>query len=258
MSIVHYQLSIEMKNNERDDRFEKRLRFVVRHYKEGSLDEDKAWKRFAFRQGICRQVAFRRYWMAAASVVLLLIGFGTFYVKERNNPEWVSVATVSGQLTEVTVLGTSFQVSEQPDMTEVDVVTGKVRFAAGKEPEPVILTAGMSASYSNEKKEIDILKEENPNNLSWKTKQLRFNDTPLEKVIRDLNEYYQVEIINKVDVSCLPICHRDLYMLPADRSERTFALVGGPYSYCHAGYEAGVLTGYFAGDRKADRPVFFL
>ena len=179
-----------------------------------------------------------------------------FYVKERNNPEWVSVATVSGQLkdvylpdstlvsmagnstlrydvkkygkerrvvemtgkaffqvkrnearpfsvhtamTEVTVLGTSFQVSEQPDMTEVDVVTGKVRFAAGKEPEPVILTAGMSASYSNEKKEIDILKEENLNNLSWKTKQLRFNDTPLEKVIRDLNEYYQVEIINKVD-----------------------------------------------------------
>ena len=177
-------------------------------------------------------------------------------MEERNNPEWVSVATVSGQLkdvylpdstlvsmagnstlrydvkkygkerrvvemtgkaffqvkrnearpfsvhtamTEVTVLGTSFQVSEQPDMTEVDVVTGKVRFAAGKEPEPVILTAGMSASYSNEKKEIDILKEENPNHLSWKTKQLRFNDTPLEKVIRDLNEYYQVEITNKVD-----------------------------------------------------------
>ena len=47
VAIVHYQLSIEMKNNERDDRFEKRLRFVVRHYKEGSLDEDKAWKRFA-------------------------------------------------------------------------------------------------------------------------------------------------------------------------------------------------------------------
>ena len=103
VSIVHYQLSIEMKNNERDDRFEKRLRFVVRHYKERSLDEDKAWKRFAFRQGIRRQVAFRRYWMAAASVVLLLIGFGTFYVKERNNPEWVSVATVSVSYTHLTL-----------------------------------------------------------------------------------------------------------------------------------------------------------
>ena len=30
-------------------------------------------------------------------------------------------------------------------------------------------------------------------------------------------------------------------MLPADRSERTFAPVGGPDSYCHAGYEAGTL-----------------
>lgn len=119
-----------------------------------------------------------------------------FFQVKRNEARPFSVHTA---MTEVTVLGTSFQVSEQPDMTEVDVVTGKVRFAAGKEPEPVILTAGMSASYSNEKKEIDILKEENLNNLSWKTKQLRFNDTPLEKVIRDLNEYYQVEIINKVD-----------------------------------------------------------
>ena len=110
-------------------------------------------------------------------------------MKERNNPEWVSVATVSGQLkdvylpdstlvsmagnstlrydvkkygkektcggddgksffqvkrnearpfsvhtamTEVTVLGTSFQVSEQPDMTEVDVVYGKSAFCCRK------------------------------------------------------------------------------------------------------------------------------
>ena len=88
-------------NNEQDDRFEKRLRFVARRYKEGSLDEDKAWERFAARQGIRRQVFFRRYWMAAASVMLLLIGFGTFYMKERNNPEWVSVVTASGQLKDV-------------------------------------------------------------------------------------------------------------------------------------------------------------
>ena len=243
-------------NNEQDDRFEKRLRFVARRYKEGSLDTDKAWERFASRQGIRRKVSFRRYWMAAASVMLLLVGFGTLYMTERNKPEWVSVVTAPGQLkdvylpdstlvamaggstlrydakiygkerrvvemtgkaffqvkrnearpfsvhtalTEVTVLGTSFQVNEQPGSTEVNVVTGKVRFTAGKEPEPVILTAGMSASYSNEKKEIEILTEENPNNLSWKTKQLRFNDTPLDKVIEDLNDYYHVKITNKVD-----------------------------------------------------------
>lgn len=218
-------------NNEQDDRFEKRLRFVARRYKEGSLDEDKAWERFAARQGIRRQVAFRRYWMVAASVVLLLIGFGTFYMKDRNNPEWVSVVTASGQLkdvylpdstlvsmagnstlrydlkkygkerrvvemtgkvffqvkrnearpfsvhtalTEVTVLGTSFQVNEQPGVTQVNVVTGKVRFAAGEALEPAILTAGMSASYSDEKKEINIGTEEKPNDLSWKTKPTAF------------------------------------------------------------------------------------
>lgn len=78
LSIVNYQLSIEMMNNEQDDRFEKRLRFVARRYKEGSLDEDKAWERFASRQGIRRQVAFRRYWMAAASLCSCLLDSALF------------------------------------------------------------------------------------------------------------------------------------------------------------------------------------
>ena len=147
MSIVHYQLSIEMKNNERDDRFEKRLRFVVRHYKEGGLDEDKARKRFAFRQGIRRQVAFRRYWMAAASVVLLLIGFGTFYMKERNKPEWVSVVTVSGQLKDVYL----------PDST-LDSMAGNstLRYDVkkyGKERRVVEMTGKALSSFYEAKKD---------------------------------------------------------------------------------------------------------
>lgn len=258
LSIVNYQLSIEKMNNEQEDRWEKRLRFVARRYKEGSLDEDKAWERFAARQGIRRKVFFRRYWMAAASVMLLLIGFGLFYRMDRKESEWVSVVTVPGQLkdvylpdstlvsmagnstlrydvkkygkerrvvemkgkaffqvkrdearpfsvhttrTEVTVLGTSFQVNERPEATQVDVLTGKVRFSADEVSEPAILIAGMSASYSEEKKEIEIGTEENLNELSWKTKQLRFNDTPLEQVIRDLNEYYHVKITNKAGTS---------------------------------------------------------
>lgn len=258
LSIVNYQLSIEKMNNEQEDRLEKRLRFVARRYKEGSLDEDKAWERFAARQGIRRKVFFRRYWMAVASVMLLLIGFGLFYRMDRKESEWVSVVTVPGQLkdvylpdstlvsmagnstlrydvkkygkerrvvemkgkaffqvkrdearpfsvhtarTEVTVLGTGFQVNERPEATQVNVLTGKVRFSADEVSEPVILTAGMSASYSEEKKEIEIGTEENLNELSWKTKQLRFNDTPLEQVIRDLNEYYHVKITNKAGAS---------------------------------------------------------
>lgn len=242
-------------NNEQDNKLEQRIRFVAKHYEEGRLDTDKAWQRFAARHQVRRTVSFRRYWMAAASVVLLLIGFGTYFVTDRNSPEWVAVATQPGQImdvylpdstqislagnssirydkkaygkdrrvvemrgkaffqvmrnearpfsvyterTVVTVLGTSFQINEQPGGTDVNVVTGKVSFGATcNETDKVILTAGMSASYSPENREITIAQEENLNNLAWKTRLLRFNDTPLDRVIDDLNECYQVKIVDK-------------------------------------------------------------
>ncbi|MCS2891224.1 FecR domain-containing protein [Parabacteroides faecis] len=244
-------------NNEQENKLEQRIRFVAKHYEEGRLDTDKAWQQFAAKHQVCRTVSFRRYWMAVASVLLLLIGFGTYYITDRNSPEWVAITTIPGQIkdvylpdstlismagsssirydaksygkerrvvemkgkaffkvtrnetrpfsvyterTEVTVLGTSFQINEQPDGTDVNVMTGKVSFGAtGNETDKVILTAGMSASYSMESKGITLLEEEDLNTLSWKTRQLRFNDTPLEKVIGDLNEYYQVKVINKAE-----------------------------------------------------------
>lgn len=245
-------------NNEQENKLEQRIRFVAKHYEEGRLDTDKAWQRFAARHQVRRTVSFRRYWMAAASVILLLIGFGTYFITDRNAPEWVAVATQPGQVmevylpdstqvslagsssirydkktygkerrvvemkgkaffqvtrnearpfsvyterTEVTVLGTSFQIDEHQGETDVHVMSGKVSFGiAGEKANKVILTAGMSASYSAENKEITVVEEEEDlNTLSWKTRQLRFNDTPLEKVISDLNEYYQVRIINKAE-----------------------------------------------------------
>ena len=250
-------------NNEQEHKQEQRIRFVAKHYEEGRLDTDKAWQKFAGKHQVRRTVSFRRYWMAAASVVLLLIGFGTYFMTDRNSPEWVAVTTEPGQImevylpdstlismagnssirydkkaygkerrvvemkgkaffqvtrnearpfsvyterTEVTVLGTSFQIDEQPDGTDVDVMTGKVSFGVtGSETDKVILTAGMSASYSMESKGITILEEEDLNTLSWKTRQLRFNDTPLEKVVSDLSEYYQVNIINKAETPNLKL-----------------------------------------------------
>lgn len=243
-------------NNEQDNKLEKRIRFVANRYKEESLDTDKAWQTFARERGIRRSVSFRRYWMAAASVLLLLVGIGTLYIADQNRTEWVTVTTVAGQQkdvylpdstlvsmaggstlrydlkaygkerravemsgksffqvarnearpfsvytakTVVTVLGTSFQVNEQPKAVEVNVYTGKVRFAAGeKENEQIVLTAGMSATYSMEHQEMTLTDGEDLNNLSWKTKQLRFHETPLDKVISDLSDYYQVRIVNEV------------------------------------------------------------
>ena len=233
---------------------EKRYRFVVRYYKEGHLDAEKAWKRFVSERGIRRPVVWlRRYWVAAASFVLLLLGVGAFYLTERNQPDWVAVSTAEGQVkemclpdstqvllagnssfrydrkrfgkqhrevemtgkvfyevrrnetspftvrtarTEVTVLGTRFQVNERTDETEVNVMSGKVRFAATDVRQALVLTAGMSAVYAESEKAIRQQDEEDWNVFAWKTKRLCFENTPLKKVIEDLSAYYQVKIVN--------------------------------------------------------------
>ncbi len=242
-------------NNEQEQRWEERIRFVARHYREGALNTDRVWQQFAEKQQIQRTVPFRRYWIAAASVLLLLIGWGSFQLMERNSSDWIVISTAIGErkdvflpdstlvamagnsclrydakaygkerrtvemqgksyfqvtrnesqpfsvrttATQVTVLGTSFQVSEQVNATEVYVLTGKVRFDAineETETEAVILTAGMTASYAE--KRMNMREESSLNRLAWHTRQLRFQDTPLEQVIRDLNDYYQVTIRNQ-------------------------------------------------------------
>ncbi len=88
-------------NNEQEHKLEQRIRFVAKHYEEGRLDTDKAWQKFAGKHQVRRTVSFRRYWMAAASVLLLLIGFGTYFMTDRNSPEWVAVTTEPGQIMEV-------------------------------------------------------------------------------------------------------------------------------------------------------------
>lgn len=60
-----------MNNNEHDNKLEQRIRFVAKRYREGSLDPDKAWQKFASEHAISRKVSFRRYWIGAAAVVLV-------------------------------------------------------------------------------------------------------------------------------------------------------------------------------------------
>ena len=54
-----------MNNNEHDNKLEQRIRFVAKRYREGSLDPDKAWQKFASEHVISRKVSFRRYWIEA-------------------------------------------------------------------------------------------------------------------------------------------------------------------------------------------------
>ena len=76
-----------MNNNEHDNKLEQRIRFVAKRYREGSLDPDKAWQKFASEHVISRKVSFRRYWIGAAAVVLVLVGpgLGCDYYRPRTN-----------------------------------------------------------------------------------------------------------------------------------------------------------------------------
>lgn len=235
--------------DKQDKQWEERIRFVARHYKEGAMDTGKAWKRFASERRIVRPVPFRRYILAAACALILLIGTGIFFYR-LERPDWVIASTgdgerkdlvlpdstviaLSGQSeirydrkaygkevrkvtmkgraffevrhdearpfsvqagpAEVRVLGTSFQVKEDASAVRVDVATGKIAFRVGKENQ-IQLTAGMSAQYAMETNEMTVLEEQDVNYLSWKTGKLRFNNTPVEQVMEDLSDYYQIPV----------------------------------------------------------------
>ncbi len=116
-----------------------------------------------------------------------------FFDVARDEQRLFSVKTKG---TETEGLGTTFQLEEKEQATVLHVRTGKVRFTAGEDSRTVVLTAGMSARYSvgeeirTEEKETDV------NYLSWKTRQLRFRETSLDQVIREVSRAYQVEITN--------------------------------------------------------------
>ncbi|MDL2265951.1 FecR domain-containing protein [Parabacteroides sp. OttesenSCG-928-G21] len=233
-------------------------RFVLRRYREGKLNSDKAWKQFVEKEGIHRSLPLHRYFTSAAAVLLLLIGIGSFYMIEKRRPEWVVISTemeqrkdiympdntlitlaahsqlrydnksygkkrraveltgkaffevkadetrpfsVRTNTTETTVLGTAFQLKEENDTTSLFVENGKVSFIGLADMQ--ILTAGMSAFYVKDREKIHL----NENNVqsanvsAWKTGQLIFQETPLNQVIHDLSDYYQVNIINTSSIS---------------------------------------------------------
>ncbi len=118
-----------------------------------------------------------------------------FQVKKKED----SPFSVSTRHTIVTVLGTRFQLYEKETETDLYVNTGKVLFAVKEKDEKKILTAGMSARYVDGENEKIQSTENSENILSWHTKKLHFNNTPLEEVIHDLCEYYQVVIVNRTE-----------------------------------------------------------
>lgn len=62
-----------------------------------------------------------------------------------------------------------------------------------KEQKEAILTKGMYA-FINQKGQMQINKQSDPNTFAWKTHVFVYNEAPLKKVVKELEEVYKVHI----------------------------------------------------------------
>lgn len=94
----------------------------------------------------------------------------------------------------VSVLGTSFNIkpSKHGDEIEVYVETGKVRMSLNRSDQSITLNTGELGKTTNRELVTGSLND--PNYLSWKTKEFKFVEADLTEVLLELEESYHVRI----------------------------------------------------------------
>lgn len=93
----------------------------------------------------------------------------------------------------IKVLGTSFLVNTSSGKDEVIVVTGRVSVASKNNKEKKVeIRAGQRALLQHDEFEQTAVTDSNF--IAWNTGLIQFQDTPLEKALEDLSDYYEVPI----------------------------------------------------------------
>ena len=72
--------------------------------------------------------------------------------------------------------------------------------------EQIVLRAGNSGTYHKENRELTLYPSSNPNKISWKTRELFFDNTPLQEVAELVNKVYNANlVIVNPDLASCPI-----------------------------------------------------
>ncbi|MCR5352185.1 MAG: FecR domain-containing protein [Bacteroidales bacterium] len=92
----------------------------------------------------------------------------------------------------IRVLGTRFQAVCDSLSTSVDVEDGRVLFraASGSESEGIVLTRGQHATLAADTPRPVLGEADCPNPVGWATHSFRYENTPLETVLRELNTQF--------------------------------------------------------------------
>ncbi len=127
------------------------------------------------------------------SRILYLKGEAFFDVTPNKDKPFI----VHSGISKTTVLGTSFNLRAYGKEEEVrlTVVTGRVAFTFADDIEGVIVMPGNMAFLANNTKTIATEPNSDINFLSWKTRHLSFNDSPIAELIKPLERHYGVEIL---------------------------------------------------------------
>lgn len=232
------------------------LQFVLRYYKPGAWDTQKAIRRFEQQNGIATKSNRTTYWysgVAATILLFILSGIYVYNMDTNTNDDWTMLAAdnstvtytlpdntvvtlspyatlsyqpatftqksrqvnmsgkiyfvvhrdekhpfeVNGSLSHVKVLGTRFQVNDLVKSASVCVVSGKVLFTAKGQEEGVILTKGMEAELMVGKNKPSLLASRNINQTAWATGIFVFDRTPLSTVLKDLSDFYHVQLTSE-------------------------------------------------------------
>jgi ferric-dicitrate binding protein FerR (iron transport regulator) len=124
---------------------------------------------------------------------------GEAFFKIAKNPTKPFIVNMSNAT--VTVVGTSFNINSKENETEIVVATGTVKVSNGDNSKRKLITVGYSAKVSDNN--IEKYKTSSPNYLAWKTGEFIFKETPINQVVKDLNSYYESQIILNNETECL-------------------------------------------------------
>lgn len=116
-----------------------------------------------------------------------------FFDIQRNTSKPFIIKTKD---TEVTVLGTSFNVSayDNTQTTSINVKTGKVQLKVNATSDKLILVANEKAVFDNKANTLVKSKDKDLNAIAWQSGQLIFRKTRLVDAISDIENYYRVKI----------------------------------------------------------------
>ncbi len=115
---------------------------------------------------------------------------GAAYYAVAKNQEKPFV--VSCNLAEITVLGTQFLVDIYEDSLALSVVEGRVRLKPTFSRETQVVSAGEKWVVTRSGSSMGRIYF--PNALAWANKQLKFSNTPLDEVVKDIEQLYTVVI----------------------------------------------------------------